>query len=248
MGRNLCAIALKEVKSLFLSPIAYTVFVVALIINGFAFYLLTGYYSTPTTSPMGSVMEMFFGGTFFYWFLMMLVVPVITMRTFAEEKRSGTIETLMTAPVSDAEVVLGKFLGVFVFFMALWLPVAFYCLYLKRYGGLDWGEVLTGIVGTLLMGGALLAMGVFSSTLSRNQVVAAVISFGIILALFSTGFLDIVIKGGKAAKVANYISFLDRFRAFSQGIFDTRDIVYYLGLLVFFLFLSIRSLETRKWR
>ena len=245
---NLPALIWREVRAYFYSPIAYIVLAATLLMNGWTFWILINALNNPELQLTGNVMQLFFGGTFFFWFSMLLVTPVLTMRLLSEEKRSGSIELLMTAPVTDLEVVLGKFLASWFFFILMWLPTALYILILRQYSSLDMGPIFCGYLGTVLVGGLFLSVGIFASAMTSNQIIAAVVSFVILLFLFSIGVLDLFLGDPISKKVIAYLNILDQFGDFAKGILDTRRLVYYVSLTVLNLFLSIRILESRRWR
>ena len=245
---NLLALTAREWKSFWYSPIAYVVGGFFLIMQGWVFWLLMAVLNDPRVDPSWRMSQFFFGGTFFYWLAMLIIAPVLTMRTFSEEKRTGTIEMLLTAPVSDLQVVLSKFLGAWLSYSALWLSTIVYFFMLRRYTPLDWGPILTGYLGTLLLGAVLIAVGGFASSLTRNQVIAAVVAFVMMLLLFSVGFLQVFITDPESAKLITYLALLEHFQDFSKGVLDTRPLVFYLSLVVLMLFLTVRTISHPRWR
>lgn len=245
---NLPLLIWREMRAYFYSPIAYIVLAATLLMNGWTFWILINALNNPALQLTGNVMQLFFGGTFFFWFAMLLVTPVLTMRLLSEEKRSGSIELLMTAPVTDLEVILGKFFASWLFFMLMWIPTALYIVILRQYSSIDMGPVLSGYLGTVLVGGLFLSVGVLASAMTSNQVIAAVVSFVILLFIFSIGVLDLFLNDPISKKVIEYLNVLDQFGDFAKGILDTRRLIYYVSLTVLNLFLSTRILESRRWR
>ncbi len=245
---NLPALIWREMRAYFYSPIAYIVLAATLLMNGWTFWILINALNNPELQLTGNVMQLFFGGTFFFWFAMLLVTPVLTMRLLSEEKRSGSIELLMTAPVTDLEVVLGKFFASWLFFILMWVPTALYIVILRQYSSIDMGPILSGYLGTVLVGGLFLSIGLLASAMTSNQIIAAVVSFAILLFLFSIGVLDLFLSDPVSKKAIEYLSILDQFGEFAKGILDTRRLVYYASLTVLNLFLSTRILESRRWR
>lgn len=237
--RTTLAITRKELAIYFASPMAYVVATV--------FLALTGVFFMDTVDQPFA--EAALGGLLVRsaFFLLPLISPILTMRLLAEEQKLGTLELLLTAPVRDYEVVIAKFLASFVILSATVLLTLFYMILLFLYSDPDPGPILSGYLGFLLYGGAALAIGLLASSLTANQIVAAVVGFGIIL-LFT--FVDQVSKvlGGGVANVLEHISLTSHFDAFARGVIDTSDIAYYLLLTTAFLFLTIRSLESRRWR
>lgn len=231
-------IAWKETKIYFSTPGAYVV--------GAMFLILTGiFFVSDIITPFAeaSVREIVNWASFFMVFL----APLLTMRLLAEEEKLGTLELLLTSPVRDWEVVLGKYIASYLIFMATLALTLYYVLLLYTYGQPDTGPVITGYLGLLLHGSAGLAVGLMASSLSGNQIVAAVVGIGILLML---EFVDRVaaLVGGTAGDVLNGFSLNVHSEDFSRGVIDTANVAYFLSLAAVFLFLTIRSLETRRWR
>jgi len=176
-------------------------------------------------------------------------VPVITMRLIAEERRSGTIEVLLTSPVTEAQVVIGKFVAAMAFYAALWLPTALYVLILRRHSEIDIGPVLAGYLGVFLLGFLFLAVGTFCSTLTDNQLIAAIIAFAAMVALFSIGLVEQLMLSSSVIKSAlSQMNLWTQMDDFAKGIVDTRHVIYQLSGGVLFLFLAAKALEVKKWR
>lgn len=244
----LLALTARELKAFWYSPVAYVVGALFVLLQGFVFWLLVAALNDPRTDPSFTIAQAFFGPTFFYSTSVLITVPFLTMRTFSEEKRTGTAEFLLTAPVSDGQVVLAKFLGAWLAYVALWASTAVFFLFLSRSVPFDWGAVLTGYAGTWLLGGVLIALGVLASSLTRNQVIAAFLSFVVLLLLFSVGILDWFFQDPETSKLIRYLSLLEHLIDFSKGILDTRPICYYLSLTAIALFLTGRILASPRWR
>ena len=183
----------RELKAFWYSPMAYVVGALFLLLQGWVFWLLVAVLNDPRMDPSWTIGQFFFGGTFFFWMTVLIVAPLLTMRTFSEEKRTGTIEFLLTAPVTDSQVVLAKFLGAWLIYTTLWLLTFVFFVMMRAFTSFDWGPIVTGYLGTWLLGAVLTAMGLLASSLTRNQVIAAVLTFVIILLLFSVGILDVFI-------------------------------------------------------
>jgi ABC-2 type transport system permease protein len=244
----------RELSAYFVSPVAYIVLLFFLVVTGASFSLLVDFFNKASTMSGGtevSVIQAFFQ-TVFFWFALILIIPIITMRLFAEEKRQGTIETLMTAPVTDIAVVLSKYLASFVFYLILWLPTLCYVFIIRGISKdttpFEWGTVLGSFAGVVLIGAFYLSIGLFASSLTRNQIIAAVVGFAVIAVLFFCGFLSFLEASGWQQKIIEYISSIEHMREFSRGTVDTRRIVFYLSLTVFMLFLTQRVIESRKWK
>ena len=232
------AIAWKEIQAYFTSPIGYIVAFVFLALTGFLFVRsITG------SLPQASV-EGYLGPSAF---ILMLLAPAMTMGLLAEEQKLGTIELLLTAPVKDWEVVLGKFVASLSFFVATIALTLFYVLLLFAYGNPDSGPVWSGYLGIILYGATALSVGLMASSLTSNQIVAVVMGFGILLIL---SLIDIAsdLVGGLASTILEELGLRAHLDDFTLGIIDTSDIVYYLSVTAVFLFLTVRSLESRRWR
>ncbi len=257
--RNFFFILTKEFRSYFNSPIAFVTITIFSVLTGYYFYNIFAGFGTLSfqaqTYPMIAsrygalnvtefVIRPFIGTISM---VMLIMLPMLTMRSFSEEKKSGTIELLLTYPVRDGEVVLGKFAGCMVIFCTM-LMISFPCVLLIEYfGEPEWGVIITGYLGLLLMGSAFISLGVFMSSLSENQIVAAVLTFACLL-IFSLVNYSVGFVGESMAKVLEYLSFNYHMRNFVKGVIDTSDIIYYLLFTVFFLFSSMRSLESKRWR
>jgi ABC-2 type transport system permease protein len=245
---NLVALTVRELKALWYSPIAYVVGALFLLMQGWVFGLLIAVLNDPRMDPAWTMSQFFFGGSFFYWFSVLITAPMLTMRTFSEEKRTGSIELLLTAPVTETQVVLAKFLGAWLIYIALWACTLAFFLILRTKTSFEWGPVLTGYLGTALLGAVLIASGIFASSLTRNQVIAAVLSFVLLLFLFSVGILDVFIRDPESSKMIRYLSILEHLREFSKGILDTRPLLFYLSLTTILLFLTGRVVSSPRWR
>ncbi len=247
--RKIAPLFAKEIRSYFYSPIAYVVLVVFLAFNGFIFFLIMSALNDPRMPREGSAMQLFFGGTIFFYLLLTVAASVITMRLIAEERKSGTIEVLMTAPITDWDLVLSKYLGAMAFYLFLWLPTISYVIVLRRYSEIDMGPVCSGYLGIVLFGGMSLAVGLLCSAVTRNQIVAAISSFVIITVLWTLGIFKSFAAGTLAQGFFSYVNILDQFfEGFSKGIVDTRVLVYYVSSIVLCLFLTVKLVESRKWR
>jgi ABC-2 type transport system permease protein len=232
-------IARREFVSYFYSPIAYVALCVFVLLAGILF--LT---STFIPGEQASLRWTFF---YIVWVLI-AVVPAISMRLVAEELRSGNIETLMTSPVSDRHVVVGKWLGGLGFFAALLSPTLVFVLLLSLYGTPEYGPIFTGYLGMLLVGGLYMAIGVFASVTTRNQIIAFLLTVFIIL-LFTviTYFLPRAVPAAWTAPMY-YINVNEQYDDFSKGLVDTSNFIYFFGGIFLFLTLATATLESRKWR
>ena len=252
---NIFTIFRKELNSYFNSPIAYLVMALFGILSGYFFYVYVAFFveGSMRSQMMGRNVPMDVNDMVIRQLLSNLAViglfmiPMITMRLFAEEKRSGTIELLTTSPVRDIEVIVGKWLAALALYAAVLAISALSIASLFLYGRPDISPILTGYLGLLLQGGSLLAIGTFISTLTRNQIIAAFATFAVSLLLW---VLDAVsaVETAAWAKVLAYLSVLSHSESFSKGVIDTRDVIFYVSLTFFALFLTARSLESLRWR
>jgi len=246
---NVPTIARRELLNYFYSPLAYVVLTLFLLVQGYSFWIFVQFLAQPN-APHGAVMQFFFGGTFLFWMFLIFVVSAITMRLVAEERRTGTIETLMTCPVTDVEVVLGKYAGALLFYAFLWLPTVAYVLVLDTYApegqGPELGPVVAGYLGTLLIGATFTAVGLLASTLTRNQIVAAVLAFVFLVLLLLLGVLEIFVTDPEWRDGLRYVNLFSQMEEFGKGIVDTRHVAFHLSLVVFFLFVSVRVLQAKR--
>jgi ABC-2 type transport system permease protein len=223
----------------------------AAFLTGFSFVvLIQNLGNDPATRP---VTELFYD-TFFFWLILLLAAPVITMRLFALEKFSGTYETLMTTPVTDLQVVMSKFTAAVVFYVVMWLPMLG-CVLIVRYyanqpGAFDAATMGTTYLGIFLLGCLFLSIGCFASALTRTQAAAAMICFVLGVSLFALGFLAEKIPAPMQwqSHALSYFALFQQMRDFTRGVVDTRAVVFYLSLTFAFLFLTLRAVESRRWK
>ncbi len=245
--RNLLALTVREWKAFWYSPIAYVVGGFFFLLQGMVFWLLVAALNNPVADASWTIGQAFFG-TFFFWMSVLVMAPLLTMRCFSEEKRTGTIEVLLSAPVTDWQVVGAKFFGAWLSYSALWAGTMVYFLMIRFYAVIDWGPLATGYLGTVLMGAALISVGILASSLTRNQVIAAGMGFVLMLLLFFIGFLESFVTSPDSRQIVQYLSLLEHFRDFSRGILDTRPIVFYLSVSAIALFVTIRAIGNPRWR
>jgi len=228
----------KEFKAYFLSPIAYVVITVYLVVTNFLFF--QGFFLINQAEMRG-----YFG--LLPW-IFLFFIPAVTMRIWAEEKKVKTLELLLTWPLRDTEVVLGKFLACFAFLGVAVLLSVTVPITVAFLGNPDPGPIIGGYIGSLLMGGAYLAIGLWVSSLTENQIVAFILGVVVTFVLFIVGnpFVTVVAPSF-LIPLFNYLGLGNHFMSISRGVLDTRDVVYYLSIIGFFLFLNVRSLESRKW-
>jgi len=243
----------RELGGFFVSLIGYVIIAAVLLLLGISF---TGILGSLNDDPGGvpvPLTELFYS-TLYFWLILLLPGPVITMRSFAFEKGTGTYETLMTTPVSDWQVVLAKFTGTLLFYILTWLPL-FGCIAVVRYFTgeptlLDPWTTASTFLGIVLIGCLYMAIGCFASALTRSQIIAAMNSYVMVLGLFLLSLRSLVPAPAAdwAAKVFSYISLSEHMEDFVRGFVDTRPIVFYLSLTVFFLFLTLKVVESRRWK
>jgi ABC-2 type transport system permease protein len=248
-------IAKKELTSYFRSPIAYGVMAFFALIAGYFFYNAVAYFvrqgimsamqgqSFPMDMNEMVVRPVFSNISVIGLFL----IPMITMRLFAEEKRTGTIELLLTSPISDLSIILGKWIGGMILYTAMLGLSALSMLVLFAYGQPDWHPIAIGYLGLLLQGGALLAIGTFISNCTKNQIVAGVAGFAICLLLWVLDWVS-SFETSIGARILSYLSVLQHFDSFGKGVLDSKDIIYYLSVIFVGLFLTARSMESLRWR
>jgi ABC-2 type transport system permease protein len=253
--KNVLIICGKEIKSYFSSPIAYLLMTIFAVIFGYFFFSASAYFvQASMQSQMQGQSQPMNVNDFIIGPLLgnasvvgLFLIPMISMRLFAEEKRQGTIELLMTSPIHDWEIIVGKWLGALIMYACVIGISGLNVALLFAYGKPDWRPILIGYLGLLLQGGCLLAIGTFISTTTSNQIIAGGATFAVCLLLW---VLDWVSSYEQAAwaKVIAYCSVLTHFEPFSKGVIDSKDVVFYLSMIFFGLFLTQRSLESLRWR
>jgi len=243
---NVLTIARRELLAYFYSPIAYVVLALFLVLQGVVFVLFLNFLNQPMAPP-GAVMQFFFGGTILYWVSVIFAVAILPMRLLAEERKSGTIETLLTAPVREHEVVVGKYLAALAFYCLLWLPELAYVALLWRYGGRpDLGPIFSGYLGSFLVGAALLAWSLLASALTRNQIIAATLGFVFALVLLLAGIGQDFANTPWLRETLGYVHMFKQMDDFGRGVVDTRHVVFLLSLTVLGLYSTIKVLELKK--
>ncbi|MBZ5591847.1 MAG: ABC transporter permease subunit [Acidobacteriia bacterium] len=253
--RNVIVIFTKEMKSYFASPIAYLLLTIFAVIFGFFFYSATRFFVLQgmQMQMMGRGMPMDVNEYVIRPLLTnasvigLFLIPMITMRLYAEEQRSGTIELLMTSPVRDLEIVLGKWLAALVLYAAILGISGINMGLLFAFGRPDWKPILVGYLGLMLQGGCLLAIGIFISTMTRNQIVAGGATFAVCLMLWVLDWVSAYDQSAWA-KVISYLSVVTHFEPFAKGVIDSKDVIFYLSMIFFGLFLTSRSVESLRWR
>ena len=238
----------RELLSLFVTPIAWVVSAAFLLLQGLYFFFLILSFSAHEDVILGmGPVESFFGQSAFFYFPLVLICPVLTMRLFAEERKTGTIESLLTAPVTPAAVVLGKYVATFLVYVAMWTPTVLYMVILSSYGEIDWRLVATGYSGAMLVGAAYLAIGALASALTTSQLAAAVASTGFILAFFVMGFAAGAVGEGSTRTMLEHIAVSSLVNDFSRGLVDSRRLVFWLSFAAVPLYATVRIVESWRW-
>ena len=237
MFNNIWSISKKEIKLFFVSFVAYIILFFFLLIGGYYFYVYT--YETRDASRIMPYFLNFLG------FLSFLLTPFITMRVFSEEKRSGTIEFLITSPLKESEIVLGKFFGTLLFYLAYVGLTLIYVVILMIFGKPDFGPIITGYTGFILLEASFISMGILISSMTKNQIISGLVTLVVLLFFWIMGWISSYFSGSLRS-VLEYLSFLKHYEDFTKGIIDTRHIVFYLSVIGLNLFFTVKLLENRK--
>jgi ABC-2 type transport system permease protein len=252
---NVLAIAGKELRSYFSSPIAYVIIGLFALVFGFFFATLVFYFDRQSLQTAGfgggptmNINEQLIRPVFQNTLVVLLfALPLVTMRTYAEEKRSGTMELLLTAPLTDLQIILGKFFGALGLFAAMLAVTLLHVAILFVFGQPEWKPLVTTYFGLLLMGGCFISVGLLVSSLTKNQIVAGMTTFVIFLMFWIINWIASFF-GPTAQAVLNYLSIIEHVQDFTRGIVDTKHLVYYISFISFGLFLTARSVDTERWR
>ena len=251
---NILAIAEKELRSYFASPIAYVIIGFFALVFGY-FYVVSIDFFVRASMQMGmpgqgqiNIHNMAIRPLFQNVSVVALfVLPLITMRTYAEEKRSGTIELLLTSPVTDFQIIMGKFLGAVALYFMMLAVTTIHMAILFVYGNPEWKPIVSGYLGLFLMGASFISIGLLISSLTKNQIVAGMITFVVLLLLWTIGWMQ-ESAGPMMQKVLQALSLTDRFDDFTKGVIDLKHVVYYLSFISFGLFLTAKSVDSERWR
>ena len=245
---NFLPVYKRELRSYFTSPIAYVVLTFFILLTGFFFYVFISEFSqaSMSQSPYGPrnlnvtmhILRPLLGNISV---IMLFIMPLITMKPFSEERKTGTIELLLTYPLSDLEILLGKFFAALTLFLAMLAMTLVYPLFMVLHSQPELGTLFSGYLGLLLMAAAFMALGIFISSLTENQIIAAIATFATLLILW-------IIRWVGPNELIRHLSILEHFNNFAEGLIDTRDVVYYLSFTVLWLFMTLRVLESKKWR
>jgi ABC-2 type transport system permease protein len=252
---NILAIAHKELKGYFASPIAYIVLGFFALLFGYFYYSMVVIFNANSMQMAGmgggpalNVNDQLVRPVFLNMSVVLLfVLPMVTMRTYSEEKRSGTIELLLTAPLTDVQIIMGKFFGAMALYVAMLALTLVHVGVLFALGNPEWRPIATAYLGILLMGGCFVALGLLISSLTKNQIVAGMVTFAVFLMLWVVNWVAQFTSPTTQA-VLNYLSITDHLDDFTRGIIDTKHLVYYLSFIAFGLFLTARSVDSERWR
>jgi ABC-2 type transport system permease protein len=250
--RNIAAIAGKELRSYFASPVAWVIMALFALIFGYFFRVMLEFYLMESMRSQfgasGNVNERVVRPLLSNASVLILfLLPMLTMRAYAEEKRSGTIELLLTSPLTDVQIILGKFLGAMGLFAAMLLVTMLDIAILFRLGNPEWKPIVTGYLGLLLMGGCFISVGLLISSLTKNQIVAGFMTFAVFLLLWVINWFGEG-SGPTGRAVLSFLSITEHLDDFTRGIIDTKHVVYYLSFITFGLFLTAKSVDSERWR
>lgn len=254
--KNIWAITKKEIKSYFTSPIAYVAITVFLVLVGFFFYSLIWWFNSqsmqlsrnPAYFQQLNINQMVYSPLFHnISIILLLMLPLLTMRLFSEEKKIGTDELLYTSPISINQIILGKYLASLFVLAVMLLLTGILSVFTFAYGNPELAPLLSGYLGLFLMGAAFIAVGIFFSSLTENQIVSAILTFGALLLFWILNWASYS-AGGVWKDVLNYLSFFQHFDDLTRGILDTTDVIYYLSFAFFGLFLTHSVIQSRRWR
>jgi ABC-2 type transport system permease protein len=253
--RNISAIAGKELRGYFASPIAWVLLGVFAIAFGWFFQAYLGYFVQQSMQAQlgGGPSHANVNVTMIRpvlsnaSVLVLFLLPMVTMRTYSEEKRSGTVELLLTSPITDFDIIMGKFLGAVGLYAAMLLVTMVYISILFYYGNPEWKPIVTGYIGLLLMGSCFISAGLFVSSTTKNQMVAGGVTFIVALMFWIVNWLADS-AGPTASAILSYLSITEHFDDFSKGILDTKHFIFYLSFIAFGLFLTLKSVDSERWR
>ena len=243
---KLLNITLKELKMFFYTPIAYIIAFSFYTINGILFWYLVNQANTPGELLDGNILSQIIGGAV-AWFTILILIPVISMRLVAFEQEKKRLAHLFTTPVSNWQITLGKFFGGLSFYLILWFPTIIYAYILSLYSEIDKGTLIAGYFGLFLVGSFTLSIGLFCSTLSKNQIVSAILTFTILLSVLMISWFETLIDNGSVFKEAlQHLNFINHFTSFSEGIINTKDIIFFLTGTWFFLTASNEMIKLKR--
>ncbi len=250
---NVLAIAGKEIRSYFASPIAYIVLGFFALLYGWFFVAILAYFLRQSMMMFGAEstanvnQQMIRPLLANVAVLILFMLPMVTMRTYAEEKRSGTVELLLTSPLTDFQIIMGKFLGAMALYGLMLLISLVHIAILFKFGNPEWREIATAYLGLLLLGGCFISVGLFISSLTKNQIVAVAATFGVFLFFWVINWIG-SFAGPTVEQLTTYLSIIEQFDDFAKGVIDTSHVIYYLSFITFGLFLTAKSVDMERWR
>jgi len=254
---NILAIAHKELKSYFASPIAYIVIGFWALLYGYFFVALLNYFVRQSMQmgqfgmqgpqAMNVNQQLIRPLLQNVLILILFLMPMVTMRSYSEEKRSGTIELLLTSPLTDFQIIMGKFLGAMALYGAMLAVTLIHVGLLFIYGRPEWKPLVTAYIGLFLMGGCFISVGLFISSLTKNQIVAGMVTFAVFLLLWIITWIG-SFSGPTIDKLTQYLSIVDHYDDFGKGVIDTTHLVYYVSFITFGLFLTAKAVDSERWR
>jgi ABC-2 type transport system permease protein len=253
--RNILAIAHKELKAYFSSPIAYIVLGFWALLYGYFFVAILQYFVRQSMQmsqfqgpqAMNINQQLIRPLVQNVTILVLFLMPMVTMRTYSEEKRSGTIELLLTSPITDWQIILGKFLGAMSLYGTMLAVTLIHIAILFKFGNPEWKPIATAYLGLVLLGGCFISVGLFISSLTKNQIVAGMVTFAVFLLLWVITWIG-SFSGPTVDQLTQYLSIIDHLDDFGKGVLDTTHIIYYLSFITFGLFLTAKSVDTERWR
>ncbi len=239
----------RELFAFFVTPLAWVLIVSFLVVQGMHFFLLVDHFSREVdVAGDETPLSAFFGNTVLLYLVLLVLVPPMTMRLFAEERRSGTIEALMTAPVSSTAVVLAKYASALTTYVAMWLPTVLYLVILSRTGDLDWRAAASSYVGVMLVGAGYLSVGLCASALTQSQFLAMVWTALVLLVLFILGIGEFVTREGTLMhEICAHVSVWAHMNDFASGVVDSRRLVFYGTLAVLPLYIAAKAVDAWRW-
>ncbi|AKT39748.1 ABC transporter permease [Chondromyces crocatus] len=238
----------RELFSLFVTPLAWVLLTAFLVVQGLHFFLIVTHFANQADlAADGGPVQSFFGQTIFLYLPLLFICPLLTMRLFAEERRSGTIEALLTAPVGTTGVVLAKYLAALVTYIVMWAPTLLYLVLIQQTGEVDWRVVGASYLGLILVGGGYLAIGTMTSAMSSSQVLAAGLSTMTLVALFMLGIGEFIVPSGPVHDLCAYLSVWTQMNDFSRGIVDLRRLTFDATLIALPLFITVRAVDAWRW-
>lgn len=245
---GLAATFKREMLSLWVTPLAWVLATVFLLIQGISFYVIVVHVTSMSEASLDAgPVQAYFGQSVFLLVSLLIVCPALTMRVFAEERRSGTIEALLTAPVTSTGVVLGKFFATLATYVLLWLPTLLYVVILRDTGTVDWHVVGTSYLGVFGVGAGYLAIGTLMSALTESQLIAFMLTAVVQLGLFVLGIGEYIFEAGTLRELCSHVSVLGQMDEMSKGLVDLRRVVYDLSLTVAPLFVTTRVVDSWRW-